>query len=135
MARRDTAPRRAILEAFSTLTGHVPLVDLVRAVHALDDSVGQSTIYRNLRLLIEQGQVVERHFEGRATCYERVRRAEHHDHLICSSCGAIVEFMDPKIEELQAEVAARHGFEVRSHLHELYGVCRTCRLHPPKPDG
>jgi Fur family transcriptional regulator, ferric uptake regulator len=46
--------------------------------------------------------------------------------LICRTCGAIVEFEEPRLEELQVEVAQRHGFELRGHRHELYGVCSAC---------
>jgi Fur family transcriptional regulator, ferric uptake regulator len=70
--------------------------------------------------------VVERNFEGHATSYERADRRKHHDHLLCVACGTVVEFTEPRIEELQEAVAARHGFEIRSHRHELYGNCPAC---------
>jgi Fur family ferric uptake transcriptional regulator len=51
----------------------------------------------------------------------------HHDHLICVKCGSITEFEEPLIEELQGRIAARYGFEVQQHKHELYGVCKECK--------
>ena len=50
----------------------------------------------------------------------------HHDHLICTSCGKIVEFEEPRIEEIQEEIAQRHGFVISSHKHEMYGTCPDC---------
>ena len=55
----------------------------------------------------------------------------HHDHLICTGCGRIVEFENEKIEELQIRVARSHGFEVESHKLELYGRCDRCRRGEP----
>ena len=52
---------------------------------------------------------------------------DHHDHLICTSCNTITEFEEPKIERLQEVVAARYGFRVTSHKHEMYGVCANCQ--------
>ena len=56
----------------------------------------------------------------------RAASEEHHDHLICRTCGAIIEFEDPRIEQLQNEVAARHGFVIENHRLELYGRCGQC---------
>ena len=69
----------------------------------------------------------ERHHEHDLR-YEIANEDEHHDHLICVECGAITEFEEPAIERLQEEIAARYSFSVRSHKHELYGVCAACTL-------
>jgi Fur family ferric uptake transcriptional regulator len=52
---------------------------------------------------------------------------EHHDHLICTSCGVIIEFEDPEIEALQLKVASEHGFTIDRHRLNLYGRCRNCQ--------
>ena len=51
----------------------------------------------------------------------------HHDHLICTRCGTIVEFENDRIEALQDKVARQHGFQVTSHKMELYGFCESCQ--------
>jgi Fur family ferric uptake transcriptional regulator len=51
---------------------------------------------------------------------------QHHDHLVCTSCGAIIEFENSRIEELQEKVAQEHGFQIVSHRLELYGKCGKC---------
>ena len=59
--------------------------------------------------------------------FEPTFGADHHDHLICTKCGIIVEFVDAQIEELQMSVASEHGFIVTNHKMELYGLCAKCR--------
>ena len=61
------------------------------------------------------------------TRYEHVNEGEHHDHLVCTRCGAITEFENETIEKLQGEVAAGYGFIIETHKLELYGVCARCR--------
>jgi Fur family ferric uptake transcriptional regulator len=61
------------------------------------------------------------------TRYEATSCAEHHDHLICNECGAIIEFEDPRIEQLQDEVARAQGFTIVSHRLEIFGLCSGCR--------
>ena len=51
----------------------------------------------------------------------------HHDHLICERCGRIIEFVQPRIEELQEELAQRYGFVATTHKMEIYGICKACR--------
>jgi Fur family ferric uptake transcriptional regulator len=77
-------------------------------------------------LLTECGLVLERHFRDGEARYESAE-GHHHDHLICEECGKIVEFEEPRIERLQAEVAEHLGFELSGHKMELYGRCAQCR--------
>ena len=68
----------------------------------------------------------DRKFGDGLTRYELADEESHHDHLICTSCAKIIEFEEPKIEELQEKIATRHGFELISHKHEMYGTCADC---------
>ena len=68
----------------------------------------------------------ERQFDDTVTRFERAHHDSHHDHLICLECKRIVEFEDDEIERLQVAAAARHGFKLMSHKHELYGICDRC---------
>jgi Fur family ferric uptake transcriptional regulator len=79
-----------------------------------------------MKLLTECGLVLERHFRDGEARYESAE-GHHHDHLICESCGKIVEFEEPRIESLQSEVARRLGFELSGHKMELYGRCADCQ--------
>jgi Fur family ferric uptake transcriptional regulator len=123
---RSTDQRRLIVETFFRSPNHVSIEELLADVRAQDPRVGYATVYRTLKLLTECGVANERRFGDGLARYELADEASHHDHLICLDCGKIVEFEEPKIERLQDEIAARHGFELRSHKHEMYGICPDC---------
>jgi Fur family ferric uptake transcriptional regulator len=124
---RSTGQRRLILETFFDSPDHVSIEELLGKVRERDSRVGYATVYRTLKLLSESGVAHERRFGDGLTRYEIADEASHHDHLICVECGRITEFEEDRIEELQEKVATRYGFELRSHKHELYGVCALCR--------
>jgi Fur family transcriptional regulator, ferric uptake regulator len=123
---RSTDQRRLIVETFFRSDNHVSIEELLAQVRAKDRRVGYATVYRTLKLLAECGVAHERRFGDGLTRYELADDVAHHDHLICVACGTITEFEEPRIEELQERVARKHGFELRSHKHELYGVCAKC---------
>ncbi|MFW6050721.1 MAG: Fur family transcriptional regulator [Myxococcota bacterium] len=124
---RSTAQRRLVTDVFFRSDGHLSIEDVLEKVRRRDPKVGYATVYRTLKLLKESGLAYERHFGDGVSRYEVAHQDEHHDHLICMECGRIVEFEDDRIEELQDQLARRHGFELRRHKHELYGVCADCR--------
>jgi Fur family transcriptional regulator, ferric uptake regulator len=123
---RSTDQRKLIVETFFRAENHVSIEELLAQVREKDPRVGYATVYRTLKLLTECGVANERRFGDGLTRYELADDVTHHDHLICIECGDIVEFEEPRIEELQEGVARRHGYELRSHKHELYGVCPRC---------
>src|SRR5262249_36740031 len=123
---RLTHQRQTIVEVFLKSTGHVDLDDLYLKVMKLDRRIGQSTIYRTMKLLVQSGLAHAHHFSDAPTRYEVAVEGQHHDHLICTVCGKILEFENPTIEKLQDEVADSFGFKIHTHRMELYGECREC---------
>lgn len=119
--------RDRVVDAFLATTGHVSVDELVSAVHGRDPEIGHTTVYRTMKLLAECGVASPRRFGDGQTRYEVHRPGAHHDHLLCESCGSIVEFEDDGIEELQRAVARRHGFALDGHTLELHGTCKSCR--------
>ena len=92
-----------------------------------DPTVGQTTVYRTLRLLTEAGLAREVRFgDGRAH-YEHNYKHPHHDHMICSQCGKIIEFYSPELEAIQDAMAARYKFQLTEHLLRMIGICAECR--------
>ena len=124
---RSTDQRRLIVETFFQSPNHVSIEELLAQVRSHDSKVGYATVYRTLKLLAECGVANERKFSDGLTRYELADEASHHDHLICLECGDIIEFEEPRIETLQEQVAHRYGFLLRSHKHEMYGVCPKCQ--------
>jgi Fur family ferric uptake transcriptional regulator len=128
---KHSRQRELVAEVFFDAGGHVAVEELLRLVRAQDPRVSVATVYRTMKLLAECGLAVARQFDGGQTRYEPGAGRPHHDHLICTGCGEIVEFASPRIEALQDRVAASHGFEVENHKLELYGRCARCRRAQP----
>ncbi len=124
---RQTDQRKLIVETFFKAKDHISIEELLNDVRAQDTRVGYATVYRTLKLLAECGVANERSFGDGLTRYELNDEESHHDHLICVECRTIVEFEEPRIEALQEEIAERHGFLLKSHKHEMYGLCAKCR--------
>lgn len=124
---KHSRQRDRIAETFFAMGGHVSVEELVARVRRIDPRISVATVYRTMKLLADCGLAVPRHFGGGQARYEAAAGRAHHDHLICTGCGTIVEFANEKIESLQESVARRHGFEVESHKLELYGRCARCR--------
>jgi len=125
MNLKVTAQRLLIFEALHSGRAHVTAQEVFEKVRAVDASVGFATVYRFLRSLNEYGFVTEVRMGGMAARYELTPK-RHHDHLTCMSCGKICEFENHEIESLQERVALQFGFELVSHVLELYGRCRDC---------
>jgi len=124
---RDTPQRNLILDAFLRREEHVSAEQLYDIVKKRDPSIGQATVYRVMKLLIEAGLAREVDFGDGIMRYEHAYNHPHHDHLVCRGCGKTVEVIDPVIEELQKRVAQSHGFELTDHEMYLYGHCTECR--------
>lgn len=121
---RSTSQRRLVSDTFFRSTGHLSIEDLLGTVREADSKIGYATVYRTLKLLKDCGLAYERHFGDGVSRYEVALEDEHHDHLICLDCGKIVEFENEEIERLQDELAKRHGFQLKRHVHELYAIGR-----------
>jgi Fur family ferric uptake transcriptional regulator len=124
---RSTDQRRLIVDTFFRAPNHISIEELLAQVREKEPKVGYATVYRTLKLLTECGVAHERRFGDGLTRYELADDTSHHDHLICVECGDIVEFEEPRIEALQEEVATKYGFDLKSHKHEMYGVCPKCQ--------
>lgn len=123
---KSSRQRDEIARIFFSIEGHVNLDELYRHTARFDSRIGYTTVYRTLKLLTECGLAKETKFADGQTRYENIDQGEHHDHLICSSCGKIIEFRDNRIEQLQEEIAARHHFVIKDHKMEIYGTCSDC---------
>jgi Fur family ferric uptake transcriptional regulator len=122
---RNTKQRDAIVDVFLEAKGHVTSDEIFQRVRDAHPNIGYTTVYRTLKLLCDAGLANERHFDEGITRYEIEH--EHHDHLVCTRCGKIIEFECAMIEATQNEIAKRYDFRVLRHRHELYGHCADCR--------
>ncbi len=131
---KHSRQRERIAEVFFGLRGHVSVDELLVHARREDPRVSLATVYRTMKLLAESGLATAREFGDGQTRYEVAAGRAHHDHLICTRCGEIVEFANEQIESLQEMVARKHGFEVERHRLELYGRCARCR-EGRRPEG
>jgi Fur family transcriptional regulator, ferric uptake regulator len=122
---KRSAVRDVVLEEFLREGTHVSIEQLLERVRARVPATGYSTVYRTLRLLVEQGHAVARDFGGARTLFEPADK-RHHDHIVCVRCGTVREFEDREIEALQEKAARRLGFRFTSHRLELFGLCPSC---------
>ena len=90
-----------------------------------DSNIGIATVYRALSFLEEVDLITSIAFGTDGKKYESNAKS-HHDHLICTSCGKIVEFLDDEIEKRQDRIAKKNKFKITSHSMQLYGTCETC---------
>lgn len=123
---RSTRQRDIILDTFLSTHQHVSVEELYLIIKSSNPGIGSATVYRTLKLFVEAGLAREILLHDGQTRYEHVIAGEHHDHLVCTGCNAIIEFENETIEKLQKEIATRHGFFIRSHKLEIYGLCANC---------
>ncbi|WP_184065568.1 Fur family transcriptional regulator [Sphingosinicella soli] len=117
---RITEQRRVIARVLSDAEDHPDVEELYRRASAIDSGISIATVYRTVRLFEEAG-ILERHdFRDGRSRYEPTPE-EHHDHLIDVESGAVIEFHDDALEDLQRLIAERLGFELVDHRLELYG--------------
>lgn len=131
---RLTAPRRAILDAALRMRGHFTAEELLESLHAAGTAASKATTYRTLSLLVEKGLLEPREFERGSLRYEVSAGQDHHDHMICTACGTVHEFVDDEIERLQEEACRRFGFRMMGHSHRIFGLCARCVARGRAPE-
>ena len=122
-----TPQRRAVLKVLGSSPEHLTTADIYDKVQSECPGTGLVTIYRFLQLLTELGLICEVHSGENCHHYIIRRQVVHHHHLICSGCGAVVDFTDCDLGELEDRLSRGTGFEVRGHLLEFYGCCQRCQ--------
>jgi len=115
-----THPRMRILDLLErTRPRHMTAEDIYRQLLDNGDEIGLATVYRVLTQFEAAGLVLKHNFEGGHAVYE-LDRGEHHDHMVDIETGKVIEFSSEKIEQLQAEIAEQHGYEIEDHSLVLY---------------
>lgn len=129
---RRTAQRDLILDIFLSTEDHLTSEALYGLVRKRDETVGLTTVYRTLKLLTDAGLAREVRFGDNKTYYEHHYNHEHHDHMICTECGKVIEFFSPEIESLQDEMAGKFGFKPTHHSLRMWGLCSDCQMAKEK---
>ena len=118
-----TLPRMKILEILEgSNKKHMSAEDIYKVLLDSDEEIGLATIYRVLTQFESAGLVIRHHFETGQAVFE-LESGKHHDHLVCVTCGKIVEFVDETIEKKQKEIAKKNDFNILDHSLIIYGAC------------
>ncbi len=123
-----TIQREVILEMLYNSDEHLTpeaLHHLIQEKHP-DLNTGIATVYRTLSLLEDSDMVTSLSFGAQGKKYE-LGAKDHHDHIICTKCGSISEFVDEEIEVRQKKIAEELGFVMQEHSMQIYGICKTCQ--------
>lgn len=123
-----TEQREVVLKILMHAQDHLTAEEIYNLIKIKepDSNIGIATVYRALSFLEEVDLIASIAFGSEGKKYESNAKA-HHDHLICTSCGKIVEFVDEEIEKRQEKIAKQNNFKVTSHSMQLYGVCSACQ--------
>jgi Fur family transcriptional regulator, ferric uptake regulator len=124
---RRTGQRDLIMDIFLRTEEHLTSEDLYWLVQKEDPGVGHTTVYRTLKLLTEAGLAREVRFGDNKTYYEHHYNHQHHDHMICTECGKVIEFFSEDIENLQDQMAEKFGFRPTHHSLRMWGLCSECQ--------
>ena len=129
---KATLPRIKILEVFqNTAVRHMTAEDVYKALLAEGSDIGLATVYRVLMQFEQAGLLSRSHFESGKSVFE-LNEGQHHDHLVCMTCGRVEEFYDAEIEKRQRSIAQTRGFELQDHSLALYATC-TKKDCPHRP--
>jgi Fur family ferric uptake transcriptional regulator len=126
-----TQQRLAIAEAIFFSGAHLSAEEIAKRAQGRGVAVGTATVYRTLELLVRSGLVKEHDFGDGFKRYEPGSETEQHEHCICSSCGAVTEFSNDRLERMIALLAEEVEFRPHHHRLEIYGLCRSCQQSNP----
>lgn len=122
-----TPQREQIMDIFLKTDKHLSAEGLYGIVKKKNPAIGQSTVFRTLKLLCEAGLAREVNLGDKVVRFEHLYGHAHHDHLVCLVCGNCIEAVDYRIEKYQEELCRKLGFELKRHQLEIFGVCRQCK--------
>ena len=123
-----TDQREIVLSVLLNAEDHLTAEEVYNEIKKehTDSNIGIATVYRALSFLEEVDLITSIAFGTDGKKYESNAKS-HHDHLICTQCGKIIEFMDDEIEKRQDKIAKKNKFKITSHSMQLYGTCETCQ--------
>ena len=135
VGHRMTASREAILNILALSADHLSAEDIYLKVHAKKPSIGLTTVYRTLELLVNIGLVAKFDFgDGRARfeLLQGPKYVKHHHHLVCTKCSRIIEYSDfineelAILESIQDKLSKKYDFLITNHLVQYCGMCAKC---------
>jgi Fur family ferric uptake transcriptional regulator len=122
-----TRERMGVLRQIFAIHGHFEPEDLYLKIKSSGIKASRASVYRTLNLLVDSGLVERISRSNRGNVYEHTYGHTHHDHMVCASCGEVIEFFSENLEEIQDEICTKYDFSGTSHTLEIRGECRACQ--------
>jgi len=119
--------RLNVVDAFLDSEEHITIEQMYRYLRKKGYDYDAQFVRQCMNRMVDLGFAQKKRFEGQPVRYEHRHLGRHHDHLICTKCGKIIEFSNDNMERLQVAIAAEHGFHMLQHKMEIYGLCAECR--------
>jgi Fe2+ or Zn2+ uptake regulation protein len=120
-----TPPRLAVLEVIEQEGEHLDPAQILRRAQSIHPAIGRATVYRTLELLTQLNIVRPIYVGEHGPTYIRAEGGHHH--LVCSTCGIVIDFDQCMAGDMMRDLTDRFGFQIQSHLLEFYGVCANCQ--------
>ena len=121
-----TPQRRAVVKVVTSTKDRLTIATIYNKLQRIHTGIGLVTIYRTLEILAELGLVCEIYTGDKCRSYT-TGTSQHHHHLVCSSCGKVVDFSGHYIEKLEESLSRESGFRIEEHPLEFIGVCGSCQ--------
>jgi len=118
--------RFKILEIFLTTERHLTVDEVVQLLAQNGQTYSPTFIIETLKMMCDYGFAQKNRFENGEIRYEHRHPCQHHDHMICTKCGKIIEFENNQLELLQTQIAGNYNFHMLQHKMEIYGICGDC---------
>jgi len=119
--------RFKILEVFLQTEKHITAQEMYHLLTGNGIHLSYEFLKQTLEMMCRYGFAQKRKFQDGQTRYEHRHLGQHHDHMICTRCGTIIEFKNDDLERLQFEIATANGFHMLQHRMEIYGICAGCQ--------
>jgi Fur family transcriptional regulator, ferric uptake regulator len=124
---RITPERFTILDAVMESEGHFDADELFLTLKQEGKKVSRATVYNTLELLLDGGLISKYRFGENQSRYEKIHGRGHHHHMICLSCGDIIEFRNEKLNKMATDICLKHKFKPNTTSFQVYGTCDRCQ--------